>query len=89
MTQARVEIISGANKFPGHRVASPQEVSFMIYDFLVETYETERIKVVSMWSEFRDEELAARGGPAGTQRSRANGASMRQRGHLVSDDVGN
>ena len=32
----------------------------MIYDFLVETYETERIKVVSMWSEFRDEELGFR-----------------------------
>ena len=32
----------------------------MIYDFLVETYETERIKVVSMWSEFRDEELPFR-----------------------------
>ncbi len=29
----------------------------MIYDFLVETYETERIKVVSVWSEFRDEDL--------------------------------
>src|SRR5215472_4315311 len=32
----------------------------MRYDFLVETYETERIKVVSVWSEFRDEDLAAR-----------------------------
>ncbi|HEY4740969.1 MAG TPA: DinB family protein [Candidatus Acidoferrales bacterium] len=32
----------------------------MIYDFLVETYETERIKVVSMWSEFRDEDLGFR-----------------------------
>ncbi len=29
----------------------------MIYDFLVETYETERVKVASTWSEFRDEEL--------------------------------
>jgi uncharacterized damage-inducible protein DinB len=28
--------------------------------FLVETYETERIKVVSVWSEFRDEELSFR-----------------------------
>ncbi len=36
----------------------------MRYDFLVETYETERIKVVSVWSEFRDEDLPvrARGG---------------------------
>jgi uncharacterized damage-inducible protein DinB len=32
----------------------------MRYDFLVETYETERIKVVSVWSEFRDEDLAVR-----------------------------
>jgi uncharacterized damage-inducible protein DinB len=32
----------------------------MRYDFLVETYETERIKVVSVWSEFRDEDLDVR-----------------------------
>ena len=32
----------------------------MIYDFLVETYETERIKVVSVWSEFRDADLPFR-----------------------------
>jgi len=32
----------------------------MKYDFLVETYETERIKVVSVWSEFRDEDLGFR-----------------------------
>lgn len=32
----------------------------MRYDFLVETYETERIKVVSTWSEFKDEELSLR-----------------------------
>jgi len=32
----------------------------MHYDFLVETYETERIKVVSTWSEFRDEEMLLR-----------------------------
>jgi uncharacterized damage-inducible protein DinB len=30
------------------------------YEFLVETYETERVKVVSVWSEFRDEELEFR-----------------------------
>jgi len=30
------------------------------YDFLVETYETERVKVVSEWSEFRDEDLSFR-----------------------------
>ena len=32
----------------------------MRYDFMVETYETERVKVVSVWSEFRDEDLAFR-----------------------------
>jgi len=32
----------------------------MRYEFLVETYETERIKVVSVWSEFRDEDLPVR-----------------------------
>ena len=32
----------------------------MRYDFLVETYETERIKVLSAWSEFRDEDLPVR-----------------------------
>ena len=32
----------------------------MRYDFLVETYATERIKVVSVWSEFRDEDLPER-----------------------------
>jgi uncharacterized damage-inducible protein DinB len=32
----------------------------MRYEFLVETYETERIKVVSVWSEFRDEDLSFR-----------------------------
>ncbi len=32
----------------------------MKYDFLVETYETERIKVISVWSEFADDELSVR-----------------------------
>jgi len=32
----------------------------MRYDFLVETYETERMKVVSVWSEFHDEDLLVR-----------------------------
>src|SRR6267154_351155 len=35
-------------------------MAFMTYEFLVETYETERIKVLSVWSEFRDEDLAVR-----------------------------
>jgi len=32
----------------------------MRYEFLVETYATERVKVVSVWSEFRDEDLEVR-----------------------------
>jgi uncharacterized damage-inducible protein DinB len=32
----------------------------MRYDFLIETYETERVKVLSVWSEFRDEDLGIR-----------------------------
>ena len=32
----------------------------MRYAFLIDTYETERLKVVSAWSEFKDEELPAR-----------------------------
>src|SRR5579862_4502024 len=32
----------------------------MRYDFLVETYETEITKVISAWSEFRDEDLPVR-----------------------------
>ena len=32
----------------------------MNYDFLVDTYETERIKVLSVWSMFKDEQLPVR-----------------------------
>jgi len=32
----------------------------MRYEFLVETYATERMKVLSVWSEFRDEDLTVR-----------------------------
>ncbi len=32
----------------------------MRYEFLIETYETERVKVVSTWSEFRDDEMRRR-----------------------------
>jgi uncharacterized damage-inducible protein DinB len=35
----------------------------MPYDFLVDTYETERVKVVSVWSEFRDADLPVRPHP--------------------------
>lgn len=39
---------------------TPREPTSMKYDFLVETYETERIKVISAWSEFKDEDLPVR-----------------------------
>ena len=35
-------------------------VPIMRYEFLIETYETERVKVVSAWSMFRDEDLPVR-----------------------------
>ena len=38
----------------------------MTYDFLIDTYETERVKVLSVWSEFRDEDLPIR--PSETDR---------------------
>jgi uncharacterized damage-inducible protein DinB len=40
--------------------SSTQEQPLMKYEFLLETYETERMKVVSVWSEFRDEDLPVR-----------------------------
>jgi uncharacterized damage-inducible protein DinB len=35
----------------------------MKYEFLVESYETERVKVLSVWSEFRDQDLPVRPRP--------------------------
>jgi uncharacterized damage-inducible protein DinB len=35
----------------------------MRYDFLVESYETERVKVLRVWSEFSDEDLPVRPNP--------------------------
>ncbi len=32
----------------------------MTYDFLIESYETERLKVLSVWSEFSDDDLTVR-----------------------------
>ena len=45
----------------------------MRYDFLVETYATERIKVLSVWSEFRDGDLDVRPNAAD-----ARGRSVRE-----------
>jgi uncharacterized damage-inducible protein DinB len=35
----------------------------MTYDFLIDSYETERLKVLSVWSEFRDDDLRVRPKP--------------------------
>jgi hypothetical protein len=40
----------------------------MAYEFLVDTYRTERLKVLSVWSMFRDEDLAFPKMPAGGKR---------------------
>jgi len=32
----------------------------MKYDFLIDTYATERVKIISVWSEFRDDDLPVR-----------------------------
>lgn len=39
----------------------------MTYNFLVDTYATERVKVVSVWSMFRDNELPSRPNPSDTR----------------------
>jgi uncharacterized damage-inducible protein DinB len=56
----------------------------MRYAFLVETYATERVKVVSVWSEFRDEDLAVR--PRGDD---PRGRSLREQmvHQCVSEDL--
>jgi hypothetical protein len=44
--------------------AVPRGLTFVMkYDFMIETYETERIKVISVWSEFTDEDLPMRPHP--------------------------
>jgi uncharacterized damage-inducible protein DinB len=44
---------------PGHPDQITKEPA-MHFEFLVETYASERIKVLSVWSEFRDEDLPVR-----------------------------
>ena len=39
----------------------------MEYDFLLDTYETERLKTLSVWSMFRDEDLSIRPHPLGNK----------------------
>ena len=45
----------------------------MKYDFLIDTYATERVKNISVWSEFRDDDLPVRPHP-----SDARGRSVRE-----------
>src|SRR5262245_11423984 len=56
----------------------------MIYNFLVETYASERIKVLSVWSEFRDSDLPFRPNPSETR-----GRSVREQmvHQCVSEDL--
>ncbi|HTP67512.1 MAG TPA: DinB family protein [Dongiaceae bacterium] len=56
----------------------------MRYEFLIETYATERIKVVSVWSEFREEDL-----PMRPRRDDARGRSVREQmiHQCVSEDL--
>src|SRR5215207_8928563 len=35
----------------------------MTYDFLIDSYDSERLKVLSVWSEFRDDDLPVRPHP--------------------------
>jgi uncharacterized damage-inducible protein DinB len=45
---------------PTSSPATESQGTHMRYAFLVDTFDTERIKVVSVWSEFKDEDLAVR-----------------------------
>jgi uncharacterized damage-inducible protein DinB len=56
----------------------------MRYDFLVESYETERVKVLSVWSEFHDEDLPVRPRPGDSR-----GRSVREQmvHQCVSEDL--
>ncbi len=56
----------------------------MTYAFLVETYATERIKVASVWSEFRDEDLSVR---PNTNDSRGRSVHEHMVHQCVSEDL--
>jgi uncharacterized damage-inducible protein DinB len=56
----------------------------MKYDFLVDTYDTERLKVVSVWSEFKDEDLAVRPRPGDPRGRRVHEQMVHQ---CVSEDL--
>jgi len=56
----------------------------MIYEFLIDSYASERLKVLSVWSEFRDDDLAAR-----PNRGDRRGRSVREQmvHQCVSEDI--
>jgi hypothetical protein len=56
----------------------------MTYDFLVETYDTERLKVLSTWRLFRDEDLPVR--PRGDDR-RGRSVLEQMIHQCVSEDI--
>ena len=56
----------------------------MKYDFLIETYETERIKVISAWSMFTDQDLSVRPHPTDTRGRSLNEHMVHQ---CVSEDI--
>jgi uncharacterized damage-inducible protein DinB len=68
----------------GEFSASARETSVMRYEFLVDSYATERIKVLSVWSEFRDDDLGVRPSP-----DDARGRSVREQmvHQCVSEDI--
>ena len=55
----------------------------MRFNFLVETYATERLKVASVWSEFKDEDLPVRPSPSDVRGRSVHGQMVHQ---CVSED---
>ena len=56
----------------------------MRYDFLIETFETERIKVISAWSMFTDQDLPVRPRPTDTRGRSVHEHMVHQ---CVSEDI--
>src|SRR3979411_1603056 len=56
----------------------------MRYDFLIETYDTERIKVISAWSMFTDQDLPVRPHPVDTRGRNVHEQMVHQ---CVSEDI--
>src|SRR5262245_24564995 len=58
----------------------------MPYSFLIETYATERIKVLSVWSEFRDDDMRVRPHPYSTD-TRGRSVHEQMVHQCVSEDL--